>query len=102
MPGDAIIAPPSEELALLERIAAAVEVAAAEGLAAVDAARVCGVSRAKFLSLDSAGGTPARVELGDGRCPRWLRSELIAWLRAGAPPRRDWARLRDAALRRAG
>ena len=97
-------APTLEVIALLARIAAAVEGASVvpEGLNAEDAGRLCGVSRAKFLEMDGKGQTPRRVELGDGRCPRWLRSELVAWLRRGAPSRALWTQIRQVELRRAG
>jgi predicted DNA-binding transcriptional regulator AlpA len=88
-------------IALLARIAAAAEAPAVEGLDAADAARFCGVSRSKWLAMSNAGHCPAPVELGD-RCPRWLRSELNAWLRAGAPTRTTWKQIRESSLRRAG
>lgn len=74
---------------------------APEALDAAQAARLCGVCRSKFHSMNSARQCPAPVELGD-RCPRWLASELRAWLRAGAPARAAWQQIRAIELRRAG
>ena len=74
----------------------------AEGLNAEEAAAYCGVSRSKWYDLDAAGQCPAPVELGDSGCRRWVRSELAAWLRSGAPPRVRWNAMRHAAMQRAG
>lgn len=73
---------------------------APEGLSPQAAATLIGVSPAKLHDMNARGLMPAPVELGTGRCPRYLRSELFAWLRAGAPPRAKWHGMRDAALRR--
>lgn len=70
-----------------------------EALDASQAAKLCGVGRTKWHDLNTRGLCPSPVELGD-RCPRWLRSELLAWLRAGAPPRIRWHNMRDACLRK--
>jgi predicted DNA-binding transcriptional regulator AlpA len=51
---------------------------------ASEAARLCGVSRAKWFQMTSAGDCPRPVNLGI-RCPRWRRHELIAWCEAGCP-----------------
>lgn len=72
---------------------------APEGLTAEQAARYCGVSVSKWHSMNAGGACPAPVELGD-RCPRWLRSELFAWLRQGAPSRAVWRQIREQSLRR--
>jgi predicted DNA-binding transcriptional regulator AlpA len=74
---------------------------APEALDAGLAARLCGVSRSKWHAMNAEGLAPSPVELGD-RCPRWLRSELLAWLRSGAPPRLRWLALRDSAMRHVG
>lgn len=83
--------------AALDRLAAAGDV---EGLSPPDAAAYLGVSTAKLHDLDARGLLPSPAQLGDGRCPRWSRSELRAWLIAGAPPRLKWRVMRDAALRK--
>jgi predicted DNA-binding transcriptional regulator AlpA len=75
--------------------------AGVEALDASQAARLCGVSVSKFRAMSDRGLCPAPVELGD-RCPRWNRSELLAWLRSGAPPRSRWREMRETAIRRAG
>jgi hypothetical protein len=39
--------------------------------------------------------------VGTGHCRRWLRSELVAWLASGTPPRSRWREMRASAMRRA-
>ncbi len=73
----------------------------AEGLDATAAARFLGISRSKIHDMNTHGLLPAPAEFGD-RCPRWSRSELRAWLLAGAPSRARWAGIRAAAMRSAG
>lgn len=53
----------------------------------------CCISRAQWFRLQSAGRTPAPIRLGSRR-PVYLIAELLSWLRAGAPPRDQWAKLR--------
>lgn len=55
---------------------------------AIDAARLCGVSRATWFRLNSAGRIPAPVRIGS--VPRWRVEELRAWLEAGCPTRERW------------
>jgi predicted DNA-binding transcriptional regulator AlpA len=38
--------------------------------------------------LNSGGRLPAPMRLGSR--PRWRREEILAWVRAGCPPRRAW------------
>lgn len=52
------------------------------------AAALLHVSRSHFFRLDSSGRLPRGFRLG--RCRRWSRSELEAWLAAGAPSRERW------------
>jgi predicted DNA-binding transcriptional regulator AlpA len=95
----------NEDLApLLARLSEALESlggVAPEGLTAGRAATFVGVSVSKWHAMNSAGGCPSPIELGD-RCPRWLRSELMAWLRRGAPSRVTWLQIREAAMKRTG
>ena len=77
-----------EILELLKRIADALDAQQAEALDAAQAAALCNVSRAKWYGLDASGRIPEGVTIGNQR--RWLRDELIAWLRAGAPARSTW------------
>jgi predicted DNA-binding transcriptional regulator AlpA len=56
---------------------------------------VCGISRAQWFKLAASGRTPLPVRLGTRR-PVYLLDELEAWLRAGAPDRATWQRLRGA------
>ena len=86
----------SEVVAELKAIRTAIEAGPAEGLDAAAAAALVGISRSKWHDLDARGLCPAAVQIGVGRCPRWLRSELIGWLRAGAPARSRWLVIRRA------
>ncbi len=62
------------------------------------AAALC-VSRSAFYSLDAQGAVPEGIYLGLGARRRrlWSVIELGEWVRAGAPPRHEWARIRRAA-----
>jgi predicted DNA-binding transcriptional regulator AlpA len=55
---------------------------------------LCGISRAQWYKLASSGRTPPPVRLGTRR-PVHLISELEAWLRAGAPDRVSWLKMRE-------
>ena len=55
------------------------------GLTAEQAAVLIGIGRAHFFKLRSADRIPAPLRLG--RCVRWLRDDLVEWLRLGCPPR---------------
>lgn len=71
---------------------------------AAGAARLCGLSRSQWLSLDADGRVPAPKDFGAGkvrRCPRWNVEELRVWSRLGAPPRGRWGEMRDQPLRQA-
>jgi hypothetical protein len=72
-----------------------------EGLTNAAAARFVGCSVSLWNSLNTRGLCPAPVQLADRR-PVWPRTELKAWLLAGAPTRLQWRAIRDAAIRRAG
>jgi predicted DNA-binding transcriptional regulator AlpA len=53
------------------------------------AARLCGISEGHFYGLTRTGRfgpTPIRL----GRSVRYLRQEILDWLKAGAPPRQRW------------
>jgi predicted DNA-binding transcriptional regulator AlpA len=76
------------------------EAALVEGLSAQHAARFVGVSVSKWYAMNAAGECPQAVELGASGCPRWLRSELLAWLRSNAPVRSKWRQMRDVVMRR--
>jgi predicted DNA-binding transcriptional regulator AlpA len=67
-------------------------------LTPADAAKLLRVSRATFFKMDSAGKIPLAVHLTP-RCPRWLRSELLDWLAAGAPSRQEWEKLKSGGKR---
>jgi predicted DNA-binding transcriptional regulator AlpA len=53
-----------------------------------EAAALCGVGKSLWWSLTAQGRTPAKVRLG--RCTRWNRRELLAWIEAGCPCRDRW------------
>jgi hypothetical protein len=52
-----------------------------------------GISRGQWFKLQRSGRTPLPVYLGTRR-PVFLIAELDAWLRAGAPDRITWERLK--------
>jgi predicted DNA-binding transcriptional regulator AlpA len=54
---------------------------------------VCGISRSSWFKLARSGRTPLPVHLGTRR-PVWVVSELEEWLRAGAPDRATWQRMK--------
>jgi predicted DNA-binding transcriptional regulator AlpA len=62
------------------------------------AAAALGVSRSSFYSLDAQGAVPEALSLGLGARRRrlWSVIELREWVRAGAPPRHEWTRMRKA------
>lgn len=60
---------------------------------AKSAAKICGIGRTAWLTLVSAGKTPAPIRLG--RRVLWLREEITDWCRAGCPAREKWEWVRD-------
>jgi predicted DNA-binding transcriptional regulator AlpA len=69
-----------------------------EGLDAEAAATFVGISRSAWYELDRRTLCPAAIMLGDSKRV-WLRSELSAWLRAGALARIHWRAMRTQVLR---
>ena len=59
----------------------------------------CGISRAQWHRLYSAGRTPLAIRLGK-RKPVFLIGELESWLRAGAPSRDVWEKMKQSESRR--
>ncbi len=59
---------------------------------AAEAARFIGVSPSHFYALQKTGRLPLPVRLG--RCVRWRRAELTAWLDAGCPALERWTVIR--------
>ena len=55
---------------------------------AADAARFIGVSSSHFYALAKTGRLPLPVRMG--RCVRWRRAELSAWIDAGCPALERW------------
>lgn len=64
-------------------------------LAARQAAALCGVSVATWHRMTAAGRCPAPLRLSPG-CVRWRRPELLEWVEAGCPGRREWEARRAA------
>lgn len=60
---------------------------------AVEAARICGVSRTTWFKLRAAGRIPSPVRLA--RRVLWRVEELHQWIAAGCPTLHQWQRLRD-------
>lgn len=73
---------------------AAVEKAAlAPGLVdARGAASFCGVSRAHWMAMHSAGRVPLPIHLGRRRL--WSVADLGNWIAADCPERADWEALK--------
>jgi predicted DNA-binding transcriptional regulator AlpA len=88
----------NELLTVLREIRDLLDAGSAEVLDPAGAARFLGISVSKVHQLNAAGELPSPAELGE-RCPRWSRTELKAWLFAGAPGRSRWEAMRHAALR---
>jgi predicted DNA-binding transcriptional regulator AlpA len=57
---------------------------------------VCGCSRGQWYKLAASGKTPPPSARLGSRRPVYLLAELEDWLRAGAPDRATWLRLRAA------
>jgi predicted DNA-binding transcriptional regulator AlpA len=57
-------------------------------LRAAQACRLCSVSEATWGRWDSAGKIPRGIKIGGARL--WRRAELLDWVAAGCPPRREW------------
>jgi predicted DNA-binding transcriptional regulator AlpA len=55
---------------------------------------LCDISRAQWFKLYSSGRTPLAVRLGTRR-PVYLIEELESWLKAGAPDRQTWQRMKE-------
>ncbi len=55
-------------------------------------AKLLKISRAKFYRMKSQGKLPKHLQLG--RLCRWLMAEVLAWLRAGIPPRDRWEEIK--------
>jgi len=49
------------------------------------------ISVRQVWRMDSAGKIPQAVKLG--RLKRWRRDEILGWVEAGCPDRREWQRL---------
>jgi len=67
---------------------------------AVDAAKLCGISRVTWRRWDSAGRIPQGLKIGGARL--WRRAELIAWVEAGSPNRERWQAILHASSKRGG
>lgn len=66
-------------------------------LTAREACRICGTSLRTWRSWHISGKIPRPVRIG--RMLFWRREELLAWIEAGCPRRREWdVRLSQKAL----
>ena len=57
-------------------------------LGAKEAARLLDMSEEKFRRLDQQGRVPSPIRLS--RFKKWSRFELIEWVKARCPNRKDW------------
>lgn len=73
-----------------------------QGMDAAATGDFLGISTSAVHDLNSRGLLPAPVLIGDGRCHRWIRAELLDWLVAGAPTRDKWNMIKQANARRGG
>ena len=92
-----LAAPPELLTAILSELRAirvSLETTQAEGLAASETAKLVGIGERNWWQKQAAEQIPAPVRVSEGRVV-WLRSELLAWLKAKAPDRATWERLRD-------
>lgn len=62
-------------------------------LSVQQAAKLLGVHPENLKKLIAKGRVPAPLDLGP-QTKRWLRSELVAWLEAGAPVAAEWQKRR--------
>ncbi len=65
-----------------------------QALNPVGLAKYLNISRAQVFVLSRRGRIPRPVYVGS--LPRWARTEIDAWLAAGAPTRRDWELIKRA------
>ena len=64
----------------------------AAALRPCEAWTLMGLSKSAFYRGLSDGSIPVGITVSGGR--RWLREDVLAWLRAGAPPAVEWERTR--------
>lgn len=57
-------------------------------LQAADVAKILNVSIRTLWRLDSASQLPKSLTIGRSR--RWRREEIVAWVNAGCPFRKNW------------
>jgi predicted DNA-binding transcriptional regulator AlpA len=74
-----------------------------EALTRREASTLIGVSVSHFGTMERSGELgPMAVHVGGERSVRYVRGELVEWLKAGAPHRIKWQAMRAAGSRRAG
>jgi excisionase family DNA binding protein len=59
----------------------------------VQASELLGISDNHLWRLNSAGKIPSPIHMG--RSTRWRKQELEDWIKAGAPDREQWERMRE-------
>ena len=57
------------------------------------------VSLHTIRRYDASGTIPRPIKLG-GRLLRWPRAEIVAWMEAGCPDRREWEEIKSQRERR--
>ena len=58
-----------------------------------EVSRLLRISIRTIWRLDASGRFPQPIRLG--RTIRWNREELVRWVDAGCPPRREWELIRN-------
>lgn len=64
-------------------------------LSRADLARELCCSAKTISRMDATGKLPRAIRLGSAK--RWRRDELVLWITAGAPSRREWEAMQSAA-----
>lgn len=59
-------------------------------LTAREAWELCKLSKPTWYRYKATGRLPRPVKVGGGRCYRWWRAELLAWLKSGCPVLEKW------------
>lgn len=67
-------------------------------LTALDVAGRLRISRSTWFALVRDGHAPRPIYMTP-RCPRWIRTDIEAWIEAGKPHREDWERSRSRSKR---
>lgn len=63
-------------------------------LSASDCARMCRISRRSWFRLSASAKCPACVRVGAS--PRWVREDLLDWIRWGCPSLQEFQARKEA------